>query len=264
MVFFYPNSAKGAFESEILSPLQNAAGGAPFSMNYSPLSIVSDPTGLAKAPSLFYAGSLHQKFGLKSLKESLFIVGGNFRGVGLGLGLSKFGNSNYQELLVSAMGAKQVKDALQLSFSFNIYQLNIENYGQALAFGSQLTLRYILNNLLESRFSVLNANRPTIGESKEKLPQIITAGLFIKPSERIFAQVSLVQDTEYPVSIRFGIIFKMMDQLGFAIGKINQPNVITTGGYINWKNFQIELGCLSYVDLGLITYQTGISFTRNP
>jgi hypothetical protein len=73
-----------------------------------------------------------------------------------------------------------------------------------------------------------------------------------------------VQDTEYPVSIRFGIIFKMMDQLGFAIGKINQPNVITTGGYINWKNFQIELGCLSYVDLGLITYQTGISFTRNP
>jgi hypothetical protein len=264
LVLFCPKSVWGSFESENYSPLQNAAGAAPFSLVPNSLGIISDPTGLTRNQRLFFAGSQHNKFGLKSLKESLFVVGGSFRGFGLGLGISNFGNPTYQELLITAMGTKQIKDGLKIAISYNLYQLNIKNYGQDLSHGLGFIMRFNMNPFVESMVSLLNVNRPTIGKTKEKLPQTIMAGLLLKPSEKILAQVSLVQDTEFPVSIRFGIIMKLMDEFGIAFGRVHQPNAFTAGAFINFKNIKLELACLSYVDLGFITYQTGISFSRNP
>ena len=264
LVFFYPKQLYGAFESESLSPLQNAAGSIPFSIHPNSLGALSDPTIISVNRSPFGAGSLNRKFGLKSLTESLFVVGGNFQDFGVGLGVSRFGNPNYQETLVSILGTKNYKELVQLGISLNMYQLRISNYGQAWAIGSRISIRYTMGAKVETMMSYLNANRPVIGQSKEKLPQVISAGILVRPSEKITGQASLVQDTEFPISVRFGMIYKLIDQMDIAIGKIQQPNIFTTGGCINWKNFRIEFSYLFYADLGFITYQTGINYTHIP
>ena len=95
VVFFCSNKVYGAFDSESLSSFQNAVGAFPFSIYSNSLGALSDPTILFINRSPFGAGSINRKFGLKPIMESLFIVGGNFRNLGLGLGLSRFGNASY-------------------------------------------------------------------------------------------------------------------------------------------------------------------------
>jgi len=264
MVFFCSNKVYGAFDSESLSSFQNAVGAFPFSIYPNSLGALSDPTILLINRSPFGAGSINRKFGLRSLMESLFVVGGNFRNLGLGLGLSRFGNSSYQETQISILGAKSYKELVQLGISLNMYQLSISNYGQAEAIGSKVSVRYAMGTHVETMMSFLNVNRPVIGQSNEKLPQIISAGLLVRPNEKIIGQASFVQDTEFPISVRFGMIYKLLDQIDIAVGKVQQPNIFTTGGCINWKEFRIEFSFLSYANLGFITYQTGISYTHIP
>tara|TARA_B100000953_G_scaffold178460_1_gene146997 strand:+ start:366 stop:1160 length:795 start_codon:yes stop_codon:yes gene_type:complete len=264
VVFFCSNKVYGAFDSESLSSFQNAAGAFPFSIYPNSLGALSDPTILFINRSPFGAGSINRKFGLRSLMESLFVVGGNFRNLGLGLGLSRFGNSTYQETQISILGAKSYKELVQLGISLNMYQLSISHYGQAQTIGSKVSVRYAMGTHVETMISLLNVNRPVIGQSKEKLPQIISAGILVRPNDKIIGQASFVQDTEFPISVRFGMIYKLLDQIDIAVGKIQQPNIFTTGGCINWKEFRIEFSCLSYTNLGFITYQTGISYTHIP
>ena len=65
-----------------------------------------------------------------------------------------------------------------------------------------------------------------------------------------------LQEEDFPI--------ELLDQIDIAVGKVQQPNIFTTGGCINWKEFRIEFSCLSYANLGFITYQTGISYTHIP
>ncbi len=264
MVFFCPNSLESAFESEKISPLQNAAGAFPFSLYANSLGAISDPTIISNNQSLFSAGSHHRKFGLKSLTQSCFVIGGTFHQYGVGLGLSRFGNPNYSETQVSILGGKNYKELVQIGISLNMYQLSITNYGQAVAIGSRVTIRYAMGSNVELIISLLNVNRPVLGQSREKLPQVISTGFLAKPHDQIRGQVSLVQDTEFPISVRLGLIYQPFNQIAIAVGKVHQPNIFTTGGYIHWKNFRIEIGYLSHANLGLSTYQTGISYTRIP
>lgn len=264
MVFFYPKPLYGAFESESLSPLQNAAGAFPFSLVPNSLGALSDPTIIPGNQSLFGSGSHHRKYGLKSLTESMFVIGGQFQNVGLGLGLSRFGNSTYQESLISILGAKNYKQSVKFGLSLNLYQLSISNYGQALAIGSRVSVRYSMGHKVETMMSFLNANQPVIGQSREKLPQVITMGILAKPNDKVMGQVSLAQDTEFPISVRLGMVYKIFDHISIAMGKVHQPNIFTTGGLINWKNFQVEIGYLSYANLGFNTFQTSINYTRIP
>ena len=44
MVFFYPKPTAAAFESEILSPFQNAAGAMPFAIYPNSVGPLSDPS----------------------------------------------------------------------------------------------------------------------------------------------------------------------------------------------------------------------------
>jgi hypothetical protein len=264
MALFSPRHLYAAFESDILSPLQNAAGGFPFSVYGNSLSVLSDPTILSSASPLFGAGCISRKFGLKNLTKSVFVIGGNYKDYGIGVGVSKFGNLAYHETILSVSGTKNLKEILIVGFSFQFYQLGILNYGQDTSIGTKLSARYKMNSQLEAMMSILNANRPVIGQSNEKLPQVISGGLLMKPSSGITGQVSFIQDTEFPISTRFGLIWEPVSHISIAIGKVHLPNIFTTGGMITIKNFRIEIGYLSYANLGLITYQTGISYSRMP
>ena len=81
---------------------------------------------------------------------------GHFRNLGLGLGLSRFGNSSYQETQISILGAKSYIELVQHGISLNMYQLSISNYGQAEAIGSKVSVRYAMGTHVETMLSLLN------------------------------------------------------------------------------------------------------------
>ncbi len=262
LTLFPPNYLYAAFDSNILSPIQNAAGAFPFSVYGNSLSSISDPSNLTSTQPLFGAGAISRKFGLRDLTESIIFVGSHYKDLGIGLGLAKFGNETYKETTLSISATNNIKDLLMVGLSFQFYQLNILNYGQDNSFGFKLSARYKMNAKLEALMSILNAHGPVIGQSKENLPQVISGGLLMKPSPKITGQVSFSHDTDFPISTRFGVIWEPVNHFHIAIGKVNQPNIFTTGGMFTFKNFRIEIGYLSYANLGLVTYQTGISYTR--
>ena len=83
VVFLYPDRLFSTFETIILLLLQNAAGAVPFGIYDNSIgALLSDPTSLVDSQPLFCAGSMNQKFGMKDLSETSFIIGGHFRKYG--------------------------------------------------------------------------------------------------------------------------------------------------------------------------------------
>ena len=72
VVFLYPDRLFSTFETIILSPLQNAAGVVPIGI-HDTIGVLSDLVALVDSQSLFCAGSMNRKFGIKNLSETSFI-----------------------------------------------------------------------------------------------------------------------------------------------------------------------------------------------
>ena len=145
-----------------------------------------------------------------------------------------------------------------------VYYIAITEYVAASTIGTRLSLRDQVNASLQSVFSLLNANQPQIGKSKESLPQVISGGILLSPTESVHGHLSILHDISYPISIRLGISWQPINEIGFAVGKTTDPDIFTAGGFIKWKYFQFEFGCLSYANVGFVTYQAGFSIFRLP
>jgi len=71
MTLFPPNYLFAAFDSNILSPIQNAAGAFPFSVYRNSLSSISDPSNLTSAQPLFGAGIGYKPSSLSTINVRL-------------------------------------------------------------------------------------------------------------------------------------------------------------------------------------------------
>lgn len=264
MVFFYAELCLGAFESKNPSPIHSAMGAVPFSVIQSSTGLLNDPTILSPNSPFRFSGSQTNLFGIKELQEFSFSMGGVVKNRPLGISVASFGNSIYSETTINWFTSKQISPAIRLGMSLNIYQLQISSYGMANAIGGKVSLRATLNPIMESIISMTNINNPTLGEIKEPLPQEISGGIIIRPNPNVIGQISFKQDLEYDISPRFGLLVKPHNQVGLAFGNVHNPSITTGGFFIDFNSFKIEFGCLSYAELGLITYQTGVSYSIRP
>ena len=239
-------------------------GGCPFSFFPNTTSILTDPTLLSDQKSIFGSGSFSNKFGINDLYESSFITGTRFKKYGVGLGFTRFGNFIYKESQVAVLSSRRIRDNIIFGGGIMVYNIAIKEYGAASTIGTRLSLRYQMNASLQSVFSLLNANQPQIGKSKEPLPQVISGGILLSPTKSVHGQLLILHDISYPISIRLGISWQPINEIGFAVGKTTDPDIFTAGGFIKWKYFQFEFGCLSYTNVGFVTYQVGFSIFRLP
>jgi len=239
-------------------------GDVPFSIILSSTGIITDPTALSKQSPIGFAGSHYNLFGINGLKEFSFSLGGAYQNKPVGIAVSSFGMKLYQETIIKWMTSYQWSPIVRFGFALNVYQLNITGYGQATALGGRISLRATLNPKVEMVCSILNPNQPKIGSINEALPQEFSGGFILRPHPMVIGQISFKQDLDFEISPRFGVLIQPRDNIGIAIGNVTNPDILTGGFILIYNSIKIEIGCLSYGELGLVTYQTGFSYTFLP
>ena len=177
-----------------------------------------------------------------------------------GFVLTRTGYSLYQELTATAVFARTVGGVISAGCNVNCDHLSIQGYGSAFTVGMDLAATVQCSDDIRWGISILNINRPTIGQAKEPLPQWYLTGITCRVLSNASVSFLVCKDAMYPLSIRTGVKFSPLEALNLQIGTSNEPSRYYAGIGISYMSVEAEYSVVTHADLGL-THVIGLSFS---
>ncbi|MEO0185029.1 MAG: hypothetical protein ABIL22_07110 [candidate division WOR-3 bacterium] len=170
---------------------------------------------------------------------------------GLGIGVSQFGFEEQKEQAVTAGYGFGLSKDFHLGASFDLYMIQNKRTGTGISYGLNLGM---LGNLSRKWFLGAyghNLNRPQFGNSEVgTLPASFQAGFGYKPFEDIVSEIDLsISDDE--IRIHTAGEFLIMDFLNLRTGFMTNPNSLSGGLGVVYKNIKIDYAFEYLVDLPL-------------
>jgi hypothetical protein len=258
-MIFTAKNGKSQFENIDLGARAVALNGAFTSVSNSSLAIFYNPAGLGQMKyrdfSVFYSPA---PFGLSELSVSAVTYAEPMKYGIFGAGIRTYGYDLYRETNILLSYGNVYKKKLFYGFNLNFYHLNIQNYGSASSYGVDAGAMAYINKYLRWGFFGKNITGSKIGESKEKIAQVYRTGLNYKPLSEAGLIFEIEKDIKYPVSVRAGFEYTLMDYVDLRAGVGNEPASFTGGIGINYNIFQLDYAFYKSQDLG-ITHQGSLT-----
>jgi hypothetical protein len=259
LMVFALKQGNAQFENIDLGARAVALNGAFTSLSNNSLAIFYNPAGLGQMKyrdfSVFYNPA---PFGLSDLSTAAFTYAEPLKYGVLGAGLRTYGFDLYKETSIMLSYGNGYKNKLFYGANLNFYHLNIQNYGSASSFGLDIGTMAYINKYLRWGFFGKNVTGSTIGESKEKIAQVYRTGLNYKPLNEVGLMLEIEKDVKYPVSVRAGFEYSLLDYVDLRAGVGNEPTTFTGGIGFNYSIFQLDYALYNSQDLG-ITHQGSIT-----
>jgi hypothetical protein len=164
---------------------------------------------------------------------------------------NRFGFELYREFSGALSYAYNYRDLFSIGASVTYNSLSIKNYGSASAIGIDVGLVAIITTGLRWGFFATNLNAPTMGQGKEKLPQVYSTGLSYSPVDGLHLGVDLVKDVRYSQMIKGGFEYKLIDVVSLRGGVGNNPSNFSSGLGIHYSFFDFDYAMTRHQDLGL-------------
>ena len=248
-----------AFERTTQGGRSVGMGGATVAEQQNLWAAFSNPGTLAsldqRSLSIFYSP---QPFDLKELARGSFsFVEPMSFGV-FSLSGSRFGFELYREVTASVSFGRRLTDQLQVGVSVNYYSLAIQNYGSAAAFGIDAGILVHVADDVRWGVAALNMNAPTIGEAKERLPQVFSMGVGYSPIPEATISAELEKDIRYPTELHLGVEYTMFEALSVRGGVTGEPSTLNAGLGIRYSLFQLDYAFSEHPDLGM-SHQLSLS-----
>lgn len=249
--------AFGGFEQTELGARAKSLGGACCALSNDVWAIFNNVGGLANLNqhevSVFYAP---QQFGLAEL--SLSAVAAAFpAGIGvLGFAARRYGFDLYREVSWTMSYANTVS-AVAIGINVNYHSLSIERYGSSGTVGIDVGGLVPVTRQLRWGISAKNVNSPTIGVSREPLPQSFTSGFAYFPLRELSISVDYFKEAGFDGSVRFGFEYGVVNAVALRIGVSNQPAQYAGGIGIQYGMFEVDYAFFTHQELG-ITHQGSI------
>lgn len=255
------SSSRGSFDSMNNSAYNVALGDPIINIYNGGFGAIHDPRSLTMIEGIKFSLTSGNKFGLKELSETSWLVGLPFQNYSLGFGVHSFGNIIYKETSISLLLSHQFKPSFKWGASLNYFQLYIKDYGSASSFGLNISWESTIANDISFIGALTNLNNPTIGMSEERLPQLVSSGLLYQFENKIKAYMSWEQDIKYRGSIKFGCSYTPSDYFGIGLGSGTYPEVYSGGFYIKYSTFKLEYGIISYENIGRYSQKVSMYYT---
>jgi hypothetical protein len=259
LIVFTLKPGNAQFENIDLGARAVALNGAFSSLSNNSLAIFYNPAGLGQMKyrdfSVFYSPA---PFGLSDLSTAAFTYAEPLKYGVIGAGLRTYGFDLYKETSIMLSYGNGYKNKLFYGVNLNFYHLNIQNYGSASSFGVDVGAMAYINKYLRWGFFGKNVTGSTIGESKEKIAQVYRTGLNYKPLNEVGLMLEIEKDVKYPVSVRAGFEYSLLDYVDLRAGVGNEPTSFTGGIGFNYNIFQLDYALYKSQDLG-ITHQGSIT-----
>ncbi|TDI78692.1 MAG: ComEA family DNA-binding protein [Caldithrix sp.] len=169
----------------------------------------------------------------------------------LNLGLLSLGNSLYQEQVFLIAYSKSYQERIYCGIGLKYQSVEIAGYGSDGTLGIDIGWVVAIHQQLSLGFAAKNINRPSIGKSREKLPQTFSTGLALYPHPRMILNLEIFKDVRFEQEIRFGVEFKAFDNLALRTGTANNPSRFSAGFGIRVNRFTVDYAFFTHNDLGL-------------
>lgn len=248
-----------AFEHLQYGGRSAALGNSLVAMRGNEWSVFSNPALLSTISSRTLALSyVPQPYDLKELgRAALSYVEPS--GIGsFCVSASRFGFSLYNETSASLSFASRIADLIIGGITARYYALSITHYGTASTFGIDIGFLLDLSDNVHWGFAAFNINAPTIGLSKEKLPQIFSTGIAFHPTVDAMLTANILKDVRYSVEFRFGVEYTLVDIIALRAGTTSDPNTLNAGIGVSYLFANVDYAFSSHPELGM-SHQISLS-----
>jgi hypothetical protein len=244
-------------------------GGRAAAMGGVAVAMANDPWALWTNPSLA-ASALDRSIsvthsprwlGIPELTRSGFVFIQPVQIGTCGLAGTRFGMTLYRETVLSVVFASTIDDRFRVGGGLTFYHLSIERYGSSWTLGVDAGFTFALTPETTFGISLLNVNGPTIGSSKEKLPQTLSVGMEYRPFAALSLGADLVKDVRFPMEVHLGVAYQVLGCLWLRGGASDRPSTYSSGIGITYAFFAIDYGFTAHAELG---FTHSVSLTIYP
>ena len=192
------------------------------------------------APQPFGLGELSYGAAALALPTSFGVVG---------ISGSRYGFDLYREFSVGISFARKI-DGVGIGISLNYYSVSIQNYGSAGTIGFDVGVHVPIIPGLSSGITIKNMNAPTIGISKEKLPQKFSMGVAYTPAQSISVAVDYQKETGFDASPRLGFEYRVIESVALRGGMSDEPSQSSCGIGFRYSTMELDYALSRHQDLG--------------
>ena len=147
-------------------------------------------------------------------------------------------------------GALCLSEEITLGANMRYGALSIKGYGRTGSVLVDVGAVIRLHQKVRWATALKNAHYAAIGKAKESLPQVILSGMSVDILSNLILNVDIYKDTRFPVDMRVGIEYSPVRIISFRIGAGLNPSRTCAGFSINLRQFRIDYGYKSHIDLG--------------
>jgi hypothetical protein len=255
--------AQAGFERRDQGARPIGMGGAFVAIADNVWAIVFNPAGLTQLRgdeiAAFYSP---QPFGMTELSLASFALAHPTSYGEIGFSVNRFGFDLYREVSGMLSYANSYKDAFSFGINLTYNSLAVKNYGSASAIGVDVGILATIASGLCWGFYAANVNAPSIGQVKEKLPQLYASGLSFKPADGLLLGLDVIKDVRYPALLRAGLEYKVVDPVSLRVGVGNNPTKFSSGLGIHYSFVHFDYAMTTHPDLGL-SHQFSVAVDLN-
>jgi hypothetical protein len=262
VIFIFAIELQAAFESANSNSFLGSASNSLLVTRHFYAAYIINPAVSAAVPNSNIGIYYHRPYNLAELNMAGIISNFHLGRFGAGVAISSFGNDLYKEnqLIVNlSNGFLGNKFFLGLNLRWN--SLYVKKYESDDVIGLDLGLQYLVSQSIMTGFAILNFNRPQMHGKREEMPLVTSWGLAWEIDENFTSYLSLHKDSWFPVSLRFGFIFKPNSYLLLKSGFNSYPSVPSIGIQLTGGWISINYAFQYHFDLGS-THFWGLSVRK--
>jgi hypothetical protein len=249
---FFAGSVQAGFERRDQGARPIGMGGAFVAIADNAWAIIFNPAGLTQLGgdeiAAFYSP---QPFGMTELSLASFALVHPTSYGEVGFSVNRFGFDLYREVSGILSYANSYRDIFSFGINLTYNSLAIKNYGSTSTIGVDIGILTTVTRGLHWGFFAANVNVPSIGQAKEKLPQLFASGLSFRPADGLLLGLDVIKDVRYPALLRGGLEYKVVDPVSLRVGVGNNPTKFSSGLGIHYSFVHFDYAMTTHPDLGL-------------
>ncbi len=136
---------------------------------------------------------------------------------------------------------KDIHSEINLGYTFNMYHLSIDGFGDEPAFGMNLGVLATLHQRTKIGFTVTNLNNPKVGvDNSHELPQKMAMGISYLPYTNVVTALELKKSFAGETEIHAGTEVEVIDALTLLFGTLTKPASYSMGARFTLYNIIID------------------------
>jgi hypothetical protein len=244
-------SVSAQFVNTDVGARQTALSGAFTSLSDNSLAMFYNPAGLGQMKDREFSSFFSPApLGMTDMSTAALTYAEPTKFGTFGAAFKTYGFDLYRENNFIVSYGNNHKNRIFYGINLNLYNLKIQNYGTATSFGVDIGAMAYLAKFLQWGFFGKNITGSNIGDAKEPIAQVYRTGITYQPLDYLRIIAEIEKDIKFPVSVRGGVEYSVIDYLDLRAGVGSQPSDFSAGIGINYNIFTFDYALYHHEDLG--------------